>query len=322
MENIKYYTENLFSENGEWRKKRKAKGRDVTDISVYKHAMTVRNYIIPLWGEIHPDQLTPKLIDKGLLSVDLAGATRNGILGCLSTICQYLIEEDIIKDNPAQKVYRFSNQPIKKRGVLSPDEIKKLSPLEYKELLRIWRTQMYVVAFLILRDTGLRPNELRALQWQDWDLERKFFPITKAIEAGKRFKIKGTKTGSIKPAIVSEFTAQEIERLKNSITPRPEDFIFIQKSGIPVSSSVFAKNFRAGVKRAGIDRSEITPYWLRHTFNTRALERLPDETVRKLMGHASPAMTRHYRHPDIFSLRHEAEEIAKKMPENLVYCAT
>jgi len=178
-----------------------------------------------------------------------------------------------------------------------------------KELLRIWRKQIFATAYLVLKDTGLRPGELRALQWSDWYPDLCFFPITKAIESGKRDKIKGTKTGSIKPAVVSEQTAVELERLRSEVKDySPEKFIFANKKGLPLTIHDIAYNFKAGVKRAGLD-SRYSPYWLRHTFNTRMLDILPDEIVRLLMGHETEAMTRHYRHPDIESLKREALKI-------------
>jgi len=137
----------------------------------------------------------------------------------------------------------------------------------------------------------------------------RFFPITKAIESGKRDKIKGTKTGSVKPAVVSERTAAELEILKNSVKDySPEKFIFSDKKGYPLTIWSIAYNFRDGVLRAGINK-HYSPYWLRHTFNTRMLDVLPDDKVRILMGHATEAMTLHYRHPDIESLKREAEKI-------------
>jgi integrase len=275
----------------------------------------VQNYIIPLWGNWPPQKLTIKNIDEKLFSLHIGDTTKNKIISCLSEIFIHLIEEGVCQRNPAKNIVRFCGQESS-RGVLSPEEMQRLFPENHAKLLKIWRLQMYLTAFLALKDTGLRPGELRALQWQDWHLDLRFFPITKAIEANTRRQIKCTKTGLAKPAIVSKFTAGEIERLK-LLTPQasPNDFIFVCESGLPVSDSRLSTVFRKGVKRAGLNRPELTPYWLRHTFNTRTLEKYPDEIVRRLMGHVSPRMTRYYRHADTRSLRKEAEKITRIMEE-------
>jgi integrase len=192
-------------------------------------------------------------------------------------------------------------------------DIKKLFPNNCVELKKIWRTQKYICAFLILRDTGLRPGELVALKWRDWNSEIKFFPILRAIESGSRDREKRTKTGATKPAIITDQTAAEIEALRKKIKPKPEDYIFANKYGIPYGTHRLSWNFHKAVERAGINRPELTPYWLRHTFNTRSLESMPDDLVRHLMGHNTESMSRHYRHADAESLAREAVRIREQV---------
>jgi len=312
---IKYYAEDLFIKDGLWDRKRKQKGKAVIDKVIKKKSGILKNYVLPLWGNILPHSLSVKDIDNKLCNLNVSGSTKNCILSCLSEIYIYLIGEEVITYNPVKNVVKFSSRPEKKRGAITPEDMYKLFPQNHDELIKIWGSQVYLTAYLVLRDTGLRPNELRALQWQDWNFDKRFFPITKAIEAGKRSKIKGTKTGSVKPAIVSHFTSQEIERLRFKVNPQPDDFIFICSSGLPISEGRISANFHTGVKRAGLNRPEITPYWFRHTFNTRALEYMEDEDVRKLMGHATSAMTKYYRDADIYSLQREAEKIIPKIQE-------
>jgi integrase len=276
--------------------------------------------VIPLWGDLDIYELTVKKIDDGLVGLisvrgkkELSGAVKNIILLILMDIFNLAIEEGIISNNPVKTIMRFSQEIKNQRGAIPKNEMALLFPEGHEELLKIWRKQVFATAYLVLRDTGLRPGELRALQWGDWYPDLRFFPITKAIESGKRDKIKGTKTGSVKPAVVSERTAEELEILHNSVKDcTPEMFIFTGKRGMPLTIWSIAYNFRMGVLWAGLDRP-YSPYWLRHTVNTRMLDFLPDETVRLLMGHATPAMTRHYRHPDIESLKKEAEKIREEL---------
>jgi integrase len=225
----------------------------------------------------------------------------------------HLIEEGCLRINPVRDVVRCNSAPENPRSALPLGEIKALFPADHAELKRIWRTQKYICAFLILRDTGLRPGELVALKWQDWNPEIKFFPILRAIESGSRNREKGTKTGSTKPAIITDQTATEIEALRKKAKPKPEDYIFANKYGIPYSTHRLSWNFHKAVDRAGLGRSELTPYWLRHTFNSMMLETNDTKTVQLLMGHNTEAMSRYYRHATAESLARTADKIREKV---------
>jgi integrase len=309
------YANGLYDLDGYLMRKRRQKSRPLTDKSAEIRNNMIKNYVIPLWGDICLSKLTVKKIDDelvNLLSVregkELSGLTKNTILTILDDIFVLAIEDGVVDYNPVRSVMRFSREITDIRGAIPKREMEMLFPVSHEALVKIWRKQIYATAYLVLRDTGLRPGELRALQWGDWYPDLRFFPVTKAIESGKRDKIKGTKTGSVKPAVVTEQTAAELELLRAAVEDySPDKFIFSDRGG-PFTIVRLDYNFRMGILRAGLDRP-YSPYWLRHTFNTRMLDVLPDDTVRLLMGHATEAMTRHYRHPDIESLKKEAEKI-------------
>jgi len=316
---IKDYA-NLFASGGDWQYKRSEKRKFFTDKSMETRSAVMKNWIVPLWGEYNPRRLTVKLIDQAMLGVTsklthrpLAGGTRNRILSVLSELYVHLIEEGHLQINPVRDVVRCNSYPEKPRSALPIAEIKTLFPDSHAELKRIWRTQKYICAFLILRDTGLRPGELIALKWGDWNSEIKFFPILRAIESGSRGKEKGTKTGATKPAIITDQTAAEIETLRKKVKPKPENYIFSNKYGIPYATHRLSWNFHKAVERAGLERAELTPYWLRHTFNSMMLETNDTKTVQLLMGHNTEAMTRYYRHATPESLARTADKIRDKV---------
>jgi len=317
---IKDYAD-LFSANGYWRYKRAEKKKFFTDKSMKTRDAVMRNWIVPLWGDVNPKRLTVKTINKAMMGMasdltkrPLAGATRNRILSVLSELFVHLIEEDIVRINPVRDVTRCNSYPERPRNALHIGEMRSLFPADRKELKRIWRTQKYICAFLILRDTGMRPGELIALKWGDWNPDIKFFPILKALESGSKDTIKGTKTGATKPAIISDRTAAEIEILRKKVKPKsPEEYIFANKYGIPYGTHRLSWNFHKAVERAGINRPELTPYWLRHTFNTRMLETMDAKIVQQLTGHNTEAMIRHYRHADRESLTRIATRIREQV---------
>jgi len=322
---IKDYA-NLFSQDGFWRKKRSEKKKFYTDKSMTTRNAVMKNWIVPLWGDINPKKLTVKMIDtammgatSGLTKNPLAGATRNRILSVLSEMYIHLIEEEKLRINPVRDVVRCNSYPEHPMGVIPLADLKKLFPEDPAELKRIWRTQKYICAFLILRDTGLRPGELSALRWGDWDSDIKFFPILRALESGSRNKIKGTKSGSTKPAIITDQAAIEIERLKKMVKPKPENFIFANKHGIPYGHQRLLWNFRYATKMAGVYKPYLTPYWLRHTFNSMMLETNSTKNVQLLMGHNTEAMTKRYRHAGVESLARTAVKIRDEVNAARLY---
>jgi len=311
MDAIGIYADKLYISDCIWHKKNEEAGYYYTDKTYRNIKGVAKNHIIPLFGEYYPDKLRPKTIKDVLIKLALAGCTKNRILKYISNIYRYLAEEDIYEHNPVTKVIRFSRKQKKERGILTNEELLKLFPEQHKERLKIWSTQRYLCAFMVLRDTGLRPGELAALKWSDWYPEDLFIPITKAIEAGTKNKIKSTKTGIHRPALVTPETAAELEALCKIAKQKPDHFIFAGiKNNMPYDSHRLCFALRRALVNAGIDKKEYTPYWFRHTFNTNSLIKYPEEKVRILMGHITPNMTIRYRHPDIEILRKEAKRIA------------
>lgn len=322
---IKDYAD-LFALDGYWRNKRAEKKIYFTEKSLNTRAAVMRNYIVPLWGNSSPSKLTVKLIDTAMTGITseltrrpLAGSTRNRILSVLSELYVHLIEEGNARINPVLNVTRCRSRPEHPRGAVSIAEMKQLFPADHEGLRKLYISQKYICAFLILRDTGLRPGELIALKWSDWHADLRLFPILKAIESGTRSREKGTKTGATKPAMVTPQAAGELERLRKKLKPGRDQFIFANCYGVPYDTHRLNWAFHRAVKLSGLARDDLTPYWLRHTFNTRALETMPDEVVRRLMGHSTEAMTRHYRDADTDSLIREAEQIRETVDASRLY---
>ena len=321
---IRYFAENLYKLDGYWVNKLRQKGRGFIDKTAENKAGIIKNYILPIWGDINPRKLTVRQIDTVLVNLcgtesgnPLSGSTKNRILTTLSDIYEFIQEEDRSVENVAKTVSRYSTAIINKRGRLSDPETAALFPEDHDSLLKIWGNQLYAVAFLILFDAGLRPGELLALKWGDWYPDIRFFSITKAIEAGTKNKIKGTKTGSIRPALVSAQAADEINRLFEKMDHVPDRFIFSEKGNIPIEGHRLTYNFSKAIERAGLNRSDYTPYWLRHTFNTNMLTCLDDEDVRELMGHVTKEMTMNYNHPDLFILLKKAKRLRRILDQNI-----
>ena len=86
--------------------------------------------------------------------------------------------------------------------------------------------------------------------------------------------------------------------LKNYILEsgtQPDDFVFL-RYGHPIRKHLAEKWFERALVEAGIDTEgrKLTPHSLRYTYITRMRREVAGETVRKIAGHNSMAMTDYY----------------------------
>jgi integrase len=167
---------------------------------------------------------------------------------------------------------------------------------------------------LIFNDTGSRPGEVRALTWANIDIQKRFIPIRHSIESGTLNKIKETKSGAVKAGFLSIRTIQELDIWRaESRWSGDNDYIFTITGKRPVTNTAIIKAFRRGLTAVGIDNKDWTPYWLRHSFGTYALETLSEAEISALMGNGITVLHRHYLHPDDETLYRSATNIQKKL---------
>ena len=313
MRKLEYYAKGLFKEDGPWITYIRNKGYNVIGKTLKNKQAILDHYIIPFWGKYKPNEITIKKINTKLFNaksvrtgLPLSFNTKNRILFQLSSILNYLVEEDIIDGNIVQRVKKFNTAPQKPRGIIIDFDLMRLFPPDHEQLLKIWRNQMFACAFLIMRDTGMRNNEILALKWGDWYEELGALTILRAIEAGTKDKENSTKTGRPRIALLSEQTAGELAIFRKEKRALSNEYIFSRKDKRPIYGQRLTTAFHAAVQRAGINRPDYTPYWLRHTFASNLLDNYPYDMARRLMGHTNMETTLGYRSRNLESLLKEA----------------
>ena len=140
----------------------------------------------------------------------------------------------------------------------------------------------------VLYGTGLRVSELVSLQTPQINLQANFLVVK-----GKGGKARAVPFGKwAREKLVYYLNAARGRLLKG----RQSSFVFVTRSGRPLTRQAFWKLIRGYARAAGIE-SKVTPHTLRHSFATHLLEGGADlRSLQSMLGHADIATTQIYTH--------------------------
>lgn len=139
----------------------------------------------------------------------------------------------------------------------------------------------------LLYASGLRVSELVSLQTQQIDLDGNYL----------RVKGKGSKMRAVP---FGRWAREKLVRYLREVRPLlargGSPFLFVTRSGKPITRQGFWKLLRGYALAAGIDK-RVTPHMLRHSFATHLLEGGADlRAVQSMLGHADISTTQIYTH--------------------------
>lgn len=187
---------------------------------------------------------------------------------------------------------------------LEKTEMKYLSPEETKIFLEVAKDSKHFVVFLLVIESGMRPEEYLALQWKDIDFEQKALSVRRAIvwkRKGGGFNFTEPKTKKSRRSIPisnSVINALKIHRrkqleakLKLGAAYENLDLVFASEVGTPIQpKNLLDRHFRPLLKRAELP--SIRLYDLRHTTATLLLSAGENpKVVSERLGHASIVLT-------------------------------
>lgn len=237
----------------------------------------------------HIKDVTTEDVRVYLARLKIAGASTNymnTIKRALSSLFQWLVEEDFIPKNPVAKIKTIKNTNIV-RLPFSDDEM--------ETLRAACATKRELAIFDFLYSTGCRVSEMCALDIDDVDIEKK-----EAIVLGKGDKervvyLSARSVVSLKSYLMSRkddspaLFVSEPERMRGywrkeeGERPKPERLL---KSGVEIMCRKLGK-------KCGIEN--VHPHRFRRTAATNALRRgMPLEQVSKMLGHANINVTTIY----------------------------
>jgi len=197
---------------------------------------------------------------------------------------RFLAEEGILNSNPAEEI----ESPKVSRTlpeILSFDEVDHLLAQPDTTGPRGLRDRAMLE---MLYATGMRVSELVQLQVHHLHLEAGY-----VLLYGKGSKERIVPMGEEAMRWTQDYMNHSRQSLlKQKDTP----FLFVSRSGRPMSRQQFWKIIKAYGRKAGIQK-RITPHLLRHSFASHLLERGADlRSVQLMLGHVDISTTQIYTH--------------------------
>ncbi|MCQ2242032.1 site-specific integrase [Treponema sp.] len=296
----------MYNADSDYMKKALSKGKHWEDSTIHTKQQLLE-IVMKKFGNRYPEDVSLAEIDKWLLSFDRSSSWRNQILAIFKDIYLELYQCKRIQILP---VFQYFVSEKKEKGILSLEEIQRLFPSNYDDLVNIWRWnsktyepdwQVFIFATMIFTclSTGMRRGELRALKYSQFVAPNAVLINCRLDQSNKeinRLK-KGTDTDKKwRVSILPKKTVDMIHYMtehRMEIKPSPYLFTF---HGHPWGTTHLRKVLAEILTKNGIDveKRNISLHSLRFTYNTIMKTKIDNVDLRLMMGHVHENMTEYY----------------------------
>jgi len=252
----------------------------------------------PKLEEVSHELITQYISHRGRFR---AKSTLYGMMSRMRQIGNFLVEEDIWRDNPL----KWMKGPRQDQRHRLPRRI------DSSVLEKIWESAaasryhfhryLWVTVLGVFYGTGIRREELILLDLSNWDAE------------SGTLLIAGKKTGQERrvplPPLAQQCLEAYLPRRQNVLAAKnvsDQPALFINDGGGRLSKSAVSRGMSRIARRAGV---RVTLHQFRHTCASQLLAngtRLPH--VQKLLGHKSIGSTMRYLHVADVELRRAMEK--------------
>jgi len=250
------------------------RSKEVTQISQHE----IREFILYLQRKrCFSNHRFNRVQDRGL-----SGHTINCYLRSLSIFFSWLVSEEIIQENPFDKV-KIPRPPRKVIPTFSDSQIKELFNVIQVRTDDGYRDHAIILTLL---DTGLRVSELCGVQLSNLWLED---GMLKVLGKGNKERL----------IPVGKQVQRCLWHYINRCRPEPAggncDFLFLTREGRPLTKDRVGKIMAHYGRKAGLKGVRCSPHTLRHTAAVKFLRNGGDVfSLQRMLGHASLEMTRRY----------------------------
>lgn len=200
---------------------------------------------------------------------------------------RYLSGENILQEDPTENIVA-PKLPRRLPAVLEVREVEALlDQVDISSALGLRNKAMLELLYA----TGLRVSELINLKQSNLLLDD---GLVRVVGKGTRERV--VPMGKIAIRFLKMYLSNQRPVLARSL--KSKDYLFLNRSGRPLTRMGFWKIFKSYVDKAGI-RKKVSPHTLRHSFATHLLEGGADlRYVQEMLGHSDISTTQIYTHID------------------------
>lgn len=273
--------------------------RETSTIADYKSV--IDRYLLAEFGSILIEDITPDMIDDYKLRLLGEGRLSNRTIVRHLTVLHGVFRRAKrvwgLQDNPA------SAELVDRPRVQYSGEFQTLTPVEVLALARAALHAQDGTIYLTAAFTGLRLGELLALRWRDVGFGMQRVQVRRNRPSNSRSEgEKAPKSGRVRSApLVDEVVAALDALSQRAHWTGPDDLVFCNEAGGPLSGWTLRRHFYADLKRAGLGHlregeNPITFHDLRHAFGTLGAQVWDLPKLQGYMGHGHITTTMRYVH--------------------------
>lgn len=232
--------------------------------------------LVSRWGDIHLNELQGGEIRAWILSLQHSQTTQHHYFRLMRTALNFGVSSEWISQNPCNGISRHIEKPDRPKGLLTPEEFKKLWD-KATDVMKLW---LAIGGF-----AGLRPTEVMQLEWRHIDF------------VGGEIHVPASITKQSKRS----YTEGRVVVLTDNLRAILEKFDNRTGKVISLASTALNKRKWDMEKNSGID---IPADALRHSYATYLFTIKKDiNYVASQLGHTGSMVTmRHYARRDVPSL--------------------
>lgn len=224
----------------------------------------------------------------------LSISSRKNIIRCGGISFGWAVKMGFIEKNPEDALTQYVTVP-KDRGILSPEEARDLFKYD------TWDDERYRLASLVSMITGLRLGEVQALRLCDIGdnvlyIRRSWSPVDglKCPKNGKERKV------PLPPEVRTQLLKIASQNPHKNMFEETGGFVFWGDSpSKPLDAHQITDSFKKALRSIGIteelrkERNIVFHSW-RHFYATTIAHDVDERHAQMILGHETPAMTKHY----------------------------
>ncbi|MFY9258576.1 MAG: site-specific tyrosine recombinase XerD [Dethiobacteria bacterium] len=232
-----------------------------------------------------PADVNRDLVTRYLLSLKEAGRAASTIsrnVASIRSFFNFLVQEDLIEDNPAQLV-KAPRIEKKLPRVLTTEEVDRLLQQPRDDGQAGLRDKAMLE---LLYASGIRVSELVSLNVTDFSPEVGYLRCR-----GKGMKERIVPVGSVAVKCVNEYLHNGRQKM---LKRKEEKALFLNHHGRRLTRQGLWKILKKYARQSELN-GEVTPHTLRHSFATHLLENGADlRSVQEMLGHSDISTTQIY----------------------------